>query len=78
MSDVAIGTQAANSDVWTRCRRCMGRQCRVRRAVKAPVTDRMLELVDIRPGDRVLELGAGPGLLGRRLADLTVRPVAWS
>jgi SAM-dependent methyltransferase len=37
---------------------------------KAPLTERLLELLDLRQGERVLELGAGPGLLARRLADI--------
>jgi ubiquinone/menaquinone biosynthesis C-methylase UbiE len=41
--------------------------------IKAPVTDRLLEMLQLRPGDRVLELGAGPGALGTKLAAL-VRP----
>jgi ubiquinone/menaquinone biosynthesis C-methylase UbiE len=35
----------------------------------AAVTDRMLELVDLRPGDRVLELACGPGGVGLATAQ---------
>lgn len=35
----------------------------------AVVTDRMLELVALRPGDRVLELGCGPGGVGLAAAQ---------
>jgi SAM-dependent methyltransferase len=38
---------------------------------KAPATKVLLDRLSIRGGERVLELGAGPGSLGRRLADLT-------
>jgi SAM-dependent methyltransferase len=37
---------------------------------KAPLTERLLEWLDIGAGARVLELGAGPGLLGRQLAEI--------
>jgi SAM-dependent methyltransferase len=37
-------------------------------ALKADLTDRMIELAQIEPGQRVLELGAGTGELARRLA----------
>ena len=36
----------------------------------AGATERLLEHVDIRPGDRVLELACGPGTLGARLSEL--------
>jgi SAM-dependent methyltransferase len=37
---------------------------------KVPATKVLLDRLAIRPGDRVLELGAGPGSLGPRLAEL--------
>ncbi|MDQ1687219.1 MAG: hypothetical protein QOK42_194 [Frankiaceae bacterium] len=37
--------------------------------VKAPLTARMLELLDLQAGERVLELGCGTGALALRLAD---------
>lgn len=41
-----------------------------RRDAEAAKTDALLERLDIEPGARVLELGAGAGQLGLRLADL--------
>ncbi len=37
---------------------------------KAPATDTLLRRLTLEPGDRVLELGAGPGTLSLRLAAL--------
>ncbi len=37
---------------------------------KAPATEVLLDRLSLVPGDRVLELGAGPGLLSLRLAKL--------
>lgn len=39
-------------------------------AAKAPATEVMLDHLSLAPGDQVLELGAGPGLLSLRLAEL--------
>ena len=68
MSDVALNTAAG---IWTKVADAWDSNAEFVERMKAPVTDRLLELVAIRPGEHVLELGAGPGLLGRRLADLT-------
>ncbi|MDP1818773.1 MAG: methyltransferase domain-containing protein [Acidimicrobiales bacterium] len=38
-------------------------------ALKAPVTETLLSSLALGPGDRVLELGAGPGRLAARLAE---------
>jgi SAM-dependent methyltransferase len=67
MNDVAVNTVAG---IWNKVADAWDSNAEFVERVKAPVTERLLELVAIRPGDRVLELGAGPGLLGRRLADL--------
>lgn len=48
---------------WDRYRRHVADQ-------KAPVTERLLAVVEPRPGDSVLELGAGPGDLALELSDL--------
>ena len=67
MSDVAVNTAAG---IWSKVANAWDDNADFVERVKAPVTERLLELLAIRPGERVLELGAGPGLLGRRLADL--------
>lgn len=38
--------------------------------MKAPLTERMLHHLDLRPGQHVLELGCGPGELARRLSSI--------
>ena len=38
--------------------------------MKAPLSERMLQAVGLRPGNRVLELGCGTGALARRVADV--------
>ena len=55
---------------WSNVADAWGRNAEFVERVKAPVTARLLDLLDIRPGDRVLELGAGPGALGPTLAGL--------
>src|SRR6202049_891025 len=37
--------------------------------MKEPLTVRLLDDLDLHPGDRILELGAGTGELARRLAE---------
>jgi SAM-dependent methyltransferase len=51
-------------DAWDRQSRGWGRQADRIREVGMPVSERMLELAALRPGERVLELAAGPGDTG--------------
>jgi ubiquinone/menaquinone biosynthesis C-methylase UbiE len=57
-------------ETWSQVAAAWDRNADFVERIKAPVTDRLLELLQLRPGDRVLELGAGPGALGARLAAL--------
>jgi SAM-dependent methyltransferase len=73
MNDVSMTESATTgaATTWTRVANAWDGNADFVERIKEPVTARLLELVDVRPGDRVLELGAGPGLLGERLAELT-------
>ncbi len=44
--------------------------------IKDNVIERILSILDLKPGDRVVELGAGPGFITKRLAELTDDVVA--
>ncbi len=39
--------------------------------IDVDVIERILSILDLKPGDRVIEFGAGPGFITKRLAELT-------
>ena len=62
-----------------RCRDGLGGPRGLRRRPRAPgVTERLLEVADIRPGERVLELACGPGGAGLAAAEHVGRTARWS
>lgn len=61
----------ATTQDWGAVARAWERRTEHIETMKQPVTQLLLGSVAIRPGDRVLELGAGPGVLAPRLAAAT-------
>src|SRR5438094_674360 len=58
-----------NLQSWDAAAAAWGRQAERWEAIARPVTERLLELAELGPGDVVLELGAGAGETGRRAAE---------